>query len=137
MMSPQGPATLSIPVTVKNSSLREIEIRLPHEGFARSGPGTDLYVALEPGDEKKLWSDGPGYLAGPAYRDVNPVRLSPGETRIFNVVLNSLVTGSIPTHLVTGVLMPGRYSIKFLMFFTIDGSKEYVESEPAEIEVGR
>ncbi|MBV8858849.1 MAG: hypothetical protein JOZ02_18100 [Acidobacteria bacterium] len=127
---------LSLPVTIKNSSAHDIRWDLAHEWYGGIWPPTDLYVAVRPaGGGAKFWSNGPGYLVGEKASADNLVTLKPGETRNFDIRLNWRGTGSVPFEPLIDESKPGRYSIKFLLFFKADGSEEYLESQAAEIEV--
>jgi hypothetical protein len=127
---------LSLPVTITNSSAREIRSNLAHEWYGGIWLPTDLYVAVRPaGDGGEFWADGPGYLVGEKGSADNSVTLKPGETKNFDIRLNWPGTGSVPSEPLIDESKPGRYSIKFLLFFKANGSKEYLESQAAEIEV--
>jgi hypothetical protein len=127
---------LALPVTITNSSAHEIRMNLAHEWYGGIWPPTNLYVAAQPaGSEAKFWSSGPGYLLGEKGSAQTLITLKPGETKTFDIRLNWPGTGSIPTEPLIDESKPGRYSIKFLLFFKANGSEEYVESQAAEIEV--
>lgn len=127
---------LSIPVAVTNSSARQISMNLAHEWYGGIWLPTDLYAAAQPSDGKgKFWSNAPGYQVGEEGSADNLVTLKPGETKTLDIRLNWPGTGSVPTEPLIDESKPGRYSIKFLLFFKADGAEEYVESQAAEIEV--
>jgi hypothetical protein len=127
---------LSIPIAITNSSAREISMNLSHEWYGGIWPLTDLYVAVQPNSAKGgLWSDGPGYRVGEEGSANSLVILRPGEKKTFDIRLNWPGTGSMRTEPLIDASKPGKYSIKFLLFFKAGGSEEYVESQAANIEV--
>lgn len=129
---------LSIPVAVTNTSAHQISMNLAHEWYGGIWPPTDLYVAVQQGYGKgKVWSNAPGYRVGEKGTANNLVTLKPGETKTFDVRINWPGTGSIPTEPLIDESKPGKYSIKFLLFFEAGGSERYVESQAAEIEVDK
>jgi len=127
---------LSLPVAIANSSARQIKMNLAHEWYGGVWPSTDLYVAVQPTDGKdKFWLEAPGYRVGEKDSADALVILKPGETKTFDIRLNWPGTGSIPTEPLIDESKPGKYSIKFRLFFKANGSQEYIESQAAEIEV--
>ena len=111
-------------------------MNLAHEWYGGIWLPTDLYAAAQPSDGKgKFWSNAPGYQVGEEGSADNLVTLKPGETKTLDIRLNWPGTGSVPTEPLIDESKPGRYSIKFLLFFKADGAEEYVESQAAEIEV--
>jgi len=80
--------------------------------------------------------DAPGYLVGEKDSADSRVVLKPRETKTFDIRLNWPGTGSIPAERLIDEGKPGKYSIKFLLFFRVNGVDEYVESQPTEIQVG-
>ena len=127
---------MSLPVAITNSSAREIRMNLAHEWYGGMWPPTDLFVAVQPaGVKDDFWSEDPGYQVGEKGSVDNPVILKPGETKTFDIRLNWPGTGSISTEPLIDEKKPGKYSIKFLLFFKMDASEEFIESPAAEIEV--
>lgn len=127
---------LSLAVTVTNSSAREIGMNLAHEWSGGIWPTTDLYVAVRAaGNGGASWSNGPGYLVGEKASADNLVYIKAGATKTFDIRLNWTGTGSVPAMPLIDEAKPGRYSIKFLVFFTMNGYQNYLESSISEIEV--
>ena len=127
---------LSIPVEITNSSSRSIRMNLSHEWYGGIWPPTDLYVAVRlSGAEKTTWEDAPGYQVGEKDSVSGKTKLAPGQTKTFDIRLNWPGTGSIPTMPLVDESRPGKYSIKFMLFFHLGGSQEYVESQAVDIEL--
>lgn len=127
---------LSLPIAITNTSKHEMRMTLAHEWYGGIWPSTDLYVAVQPSGAKEVfWSDAPGYQVGESGSADSPVRLKPGETKTFDIRLNWPGTGSVPTEPLIDESRPGEYSIKFLLFFKLADSEEYVESQVVNIEV--
>lgn len=127
---------LSIPIALTNTSPQEIRIKLPHEWYGGVWLLTDLYVSVKlSGTEETIWTEAPAYRVGEKGSADSETRLKPAETKTFDIRLNWPGTGSIPTTPLIDVSQPGKYSIKFLLFFKTNGSKESLESQAVDIEV--
>jgi hypothetical protein len=111
-------------------------MNLAHEWYGGIPPPTDLCVAVQASGAKGIfWSVGPGYQVGEEGSAISLVVLKPGESKAFDIRLNWPGTGSVPTEPLINESRVGKYSIKLLLLFKINGSEEYIESQAADIEV--
>lgn len=112
-------------------------MNLAHEWYGGIWPPTDLYAAVVRDEKGKVWLNAPGYRVGEKDNTDNLITLKPGATITLDIRINWPGTGSIPNEPLIDESKPGKYSIKFLLFFKVGRSEEYVESQAMEIEVDK
>jgi len=127
---------LSIPIEIRNVSPRTILTNLAHEWYGGIWPETDLYVAAKPlAADAGEWSFAPGYQVGELGSKGASTTLKPGEAQNLDIRLNWPGTGSVATEPLISESVPGKYLVKFLLFFRSNAVEKHMETTDFELEV--
>lgn len=129
-------SVLSIPIEIINVSSQQVNMELAPVAYGGEWLGTDLYTSAKETDKRMNMT----WYFGPAYQVKNiksgeVTTLQPSDKITADICLNWRGTGSIQTPPLIDESKTGKYTIRFLLFFRINDSEEYLETQEFDIEV--
>ena len=120
-------------VSLANESKEEIKTTLTHEWHGGIWPSTDLYASVTSEKEKKARPFHPAYLVGEDQNAPRAITLAPGKTLDIFLRMDWPGTGSVPTEPLVGA--PGKYAVKLLLVFEVEGKKQYAATSSETLEL--
>ncbi len=126
---------LSVPVEIKNNSNQTVFTNLRHEWSGGIAPRSDLTAAaFVKGFYKNIWLTAPGYQVGVIGGDDKTI-LQPRQSKTIDVRLNWPGTGSEPSEPLIDETVSGKYPVRFLLLFQMEGKRKYAESDEVALTV--